>query len=94
MNYQHMWTIKDYMTGEHFGTPFTTQVVPLAELNPYDIIAEEHSGDVTHTITLYKIVRINKKTLTVYPCVQSGARVGDNTYIRLWNGYTTYKVNN
>ena len=79
---QHVWEIppvyipKDKATKatyiDLFQLPFNTKIVELSALKKGDVLVQGQSWDNKPVLTLYKIVRINKKTVSVEDCDQRG----------------------
>jgi hypothetical protein len=56
--------------------PFDTTTVPLEELRRDAIIAETRGGETEDTMYLYKVLRVNKKSISVEECDQRGLGLG------------------
>jgi hypothetical protein len=65
------WCISD-LSGKHHSFPLPTKDVEPEELQINDIYTKRYHGETDESIHLYKIIKINKKTLLVRPCDQHG----------------------
>lgn len=69
---QHIYYTCTYIDGKAHPVPFTTRKVMLAELRKGDVIAEGKAWETEDVIILYKVLRINKKTISVTDCDERG----------------------
>lgn len=76
------------LSGSH-ELPFGMTRIPLSDLKVNDIICEEKAWDgCDDVVVLYKVKRINKKTVTVMDCDQYGLRwrEGDCRKLKIYTG--------
>ena len=66
------WCISDYITDKGSPFPLPTKEVEPEDLQINDIYTKRCLFDTHVSIHLYKIIKINKKTLLVRPCDQHG----------------------
>jgi hypothetical protein len=77
---QHCYCTETYIDGKHHAVPFTTRKVVLAELKKGDVIADGRGWETEYVVGLFKVIRINKKTITVIDCDETG-RICEYGYI-------------
>jgi hypothetical protein len=88
---RHLYYTFTYVDGKHQPVPFTTRKVALDELKKGDVIAEEKAWETEDVVVLYKVLRINKKTVSVTDCDEMGLVCyypsGERkSKLTLWNG--------
>lgn len=64
--------MKTLIDGKDHTLPFNTTNIPLSELKVGDIIGVEKAWEEADVMLLYKVVRINKKTVSVKDCDETG----------------------
>lgn len=95
---KHCWVEKYLPDPKHSDViPFQTKEVVLSELKKGDVIAQPTAWETEDMIILYKVLRINKKTISVVDCDQDGSVIYYPSYptadkprkskLTLWNGY-------
>jgi hypothetical protein len=62
----------DHLTGVRYPLPFQTLSVPFSQLKKDDMVIEQRAGVTIDSWVFYRIVRINKKTITLRGCNRDG----------------------
>jgi len=69
---KHCYYKRTLIDHKDHALPFTTRQVALTDLKVGDVVAEEKAWETEDVVLLYKVVRINKKTISVKDCDESG----------------------
>ena len=67
------WTKEFLAKTEPVPLPFNTTQVSWTKLQKNDIVAVEEAREINDIIRLYRLVRINKKSLSLIECDMNGA---------------------
>jgi len=64
--------IKEDIVGGSFSLPFQTKRIDFSELREGDIVVEQQGWEVQDVVFLYKVIRINTKSVTLRKCDRYG----------------------